>query len=132
MKKLKFPVAALATSMFLTACGGGGNAGGNPATGIIDLGGNPSVDNRPATDNTLSLEGVAADGYLVGATICLDLNSNLSCDSGEPSATTGAGGVFSIDATPSAKLIPIAWFWLLRHRQRPMKIPMLPLPVILY
>ena len=99
MKKLKFPVAALAASMFLTACGGGGNAGGNPATGIIDLGGNPSVDNRPATDNTLSLEGVAADGYLVGATVCLDLNSNLSCDSAEPSATTGAGGVFSIDAT---------------------------------
>jgi len=45
------------------------------------------------------LSGVAADGYLVGAKVCLDLNGNKACDDGEPSATTGDEGVFSITAT---------------------------------
>ncbi|WP_413700259.1 hypothetical protein ACLKMH_24035 [Psychromonas sp. KJ10-10] len=40
-----------------------------------------------------------ADGYLTGATVCLDLNNNKVCDDGEPVATTTDGGAFTIDAT---------------------------------
>ncbi|MEC4739072.1 MULTISPECIES: hypothetical protein [unclassified Shewanella] len=46
------------------------------------------------------MSGKVADGYLVGAKVCLDLNQNKLCDEGEPSATSTAGGDFSItDAT---------------------------------
>lgn len=75
------------TSMFsaslgLTACGGGS--------------GNDTVEN-PASTSTVS--GIVADGYLEGAQVCLDLNLNKTCDTGEPSATTGAGGAYSFEAT---------------------------------
>ncbi len=46
------------------------------------------------------MSGKVADGYLVGAKVCLDLNENKLCDDGEPSAISSAGGDFSItDAT---------------------------------
>ncbi|NBW51829.1 MAG: hypothetical protein EBR49_17410 [Betaproteobacteria bacterium] len=57
----------------LVACGGGG--GGSSAPGAFS--------------------GKVIDGYIVGATVCLDLNSNTKCDAGEPSATTTAGGAYS-------------------------------------
>jgi uncharacterized repeat protein (TIGR04052 family) len=43
-----------------------------------------------------SLSGIVADGYISGATACLDLNSNGVCDAGEPSTTTNANGAYSI------------------------------------
>lgn len=42
------------------------------------------------------VSGIVADGYLSGATVCLDVNSNGVCDSGEPSGTTDANGAYSI------------------------------------
>ena len=48
-----------------------------------------------------SLTGTAADGYLDGATVCLDLNLNGVCDTTEPSTTTGTGGQWSLSATPA-------------------------------
>ncbi len=41
----------------------------------------------------------AIDGYLRGAQVWLDLNNNFVLDSGEPSATSGGGGVANIDTT---------------------------------
>jgi len=73
MMKLKTLVPALAAA-FLVACGGGG--GGSAVT------------------NTLS--GKVIDGYIKGAKICLDINSNGACDSNEPSAITGAGGAYTL------------------------------------
>ncbi len=43
-----------------------------------------------------TLSGTVADGYLVGATVCLDTNRNKRCDSGEPAATTGSGGRYQL------------------------------------
>ena len=40
--------------------------------------------------------GKVADGYLVGATVCLDTNANMKCDTSEPAATTTAGGAFTL------------------------------------
>ncbi|WP_157673108.1 hypothetical protein [Curvibacter sp. AEP1-3] len=49
---------------------------------------------------TSQLSGVVLDGYLVGAKVCLDLNANWVCDSGEPSAITGAGGRYTLNVSP--------------------------------
>jgi hypothetical protein len=59
-------------AVLLTACGGGGV-------------------------NGVSITGRVADGYINGAVVCLDVNDNKSCDSNEPSATSGAGGTFKLN-----------------------------------
>jgi len=61
---------------------------------------NPSTGDNPETGSG-TLEGRVADGYLVDANVCLDLNGNNACDDNEPSAMSSAGGLFSIvDVTP--------------------------------
>jgi hypothetical protein len=68
--------ALAAAVLTLTACGGDSSS-------------------TPATPQSLS--GVVIDGPLQGATVCLDLNKNGSCDSGEPtSSTTDASGAYTI------------------------------------
>lgn len=67
----------------LAACGGGSDS----TTGA-------AAPAAPAA--SASITGKAIDGYLVGATACLDLNANNACDDGEPSAITGANGDFTI------------------------------------
>lgn len=71
---------AVLTVLALPGCGGGGGGGG-------DTIGDPTAP---------SVSGVVADGYLVGATVCLDVNENRICDPTEPKATTGAGGTYKI------------------------------------
>ena len=75
--------AAVAASIGLTACGGGGGDSGSAG----------------AVDSTTTLSGIVADGYLVNATVCLDLNLSKTCDSDEPKATSTSGGKYSLDAT---------------------------------
>lgn len=72
--------AAVAASVGLTACSSGGGSAG-------------------AIDTTTTLSGVVADGYLVYATVCLDIDLSKTCDSGEPTATSTSGGSYSLDAT---------------------------------
>jgi cytochrome c553 len=64
------------TTALLTGCGGGGSG----ATGGVT--------------NTLS--GVAVDGYLQGATVCIDMNNSGVCDSGDVTGTT-TQGAFTLD-----------------------------------
>jgi hypothetical protein len=66
------------TVALLNACGGGGGGGGS------------------AGSASGSLSGTVIDGYLEGAKVCLDVNSNGTCDSGEPSATTDNGGKYQL------------------------------------
>ncbi|MDR8027946.1 hypothetical protein KPA93_32495 [Burkholderia cenocepacia] len=84
----------------LAACGGGGDSGQPSAGG----GATP-------TTPTPTITGKAIDGYLAGATVCLDLNNNGVCDAGEPSAITGATGQFAIsysgDATGKTLLVQV-------------------------
>lgn len=75
-------IAALCAAL-LAACGGGGDNA------------SPAASPAPSTPGQ-SISGKAIDGYLIGATVCLDLNANNNCDSGEPSTTSGANGDFSI------------------------------------
>jgi hypothetical protein len=76
--KLRLLSAPIISSLLLAGCGGGGGSGAVSSS---------------------SLSGVGADGYIVGATVFLDLNNNLTHDTNEPQATTGAGGTYSLDTT---------------------------------
>ncbi len=75
------------TTTILSACGGSDSDTSTPDPVIPD-------------PDPIVKSGKVADGYLVGATVCLDLNHNKICDPDEPSAVSSAGGDFSItDAT---------------------------------
>jgi hypothetical protein len=69
----------------LAACGGGGGGGGS-------------------SSNTSTISGVVMDGYIKGATVCLDVNSNGVCDPGEPTQITGADGSYSFTYLTSLDL----------------------------
>ncbi|MBJ2145729.1 hypothetical protein JC606_04975 [Vibrio sp. IB15] len=62
-----------------------------------DSSNSPATDSGGSTATTASLTAKAADGYLVGANACLDLNNNKECDKDEPNAVTGDNGEFTID-----------------------------------
>ena len=81
MKK-RLLVSVIASTLGLVACGGGG--GGDGSSGGI-------------TASSVTVSGKVADGYLVGATVCLDVNENKLCDAGEPTATTTAGGAYTLE-----------------------------------
>ena len=51
-----------------------------------------------------TLTGNLMDGYIKGAKICIDLNSNGSCDASEPTATTGNKGSFTVTAPTGTDL----------------------------
>ncbi|NBW49238.1 MAG: alpha/beta fold hydrolase [Betaproteobacteria bacterium] len=76
--KSKLQIIALSsmTIALLTACGGGGGSGAGSATS--------------------SLSGNVIDGYIEGAKVCLDVNSNGACDTGEPTATTDSAGKYQL------------------------------------
>jgi len=63
----------------LVACGGGGGS---------------SSSSAPAGPTTLS--GKVIDGYIIGAKVCLDVNSNNKCDADEPTTTSIDGGAYSL------------------------------------
>lgn len=73
----RYSACAALIASALAGCGGGGSGGGSPAT----------------------LTGTVIDGYISGATVCLDLNNNQSCDAGEPNAKSGDKGSYSLDVT---------------------------------
>ncbi|MCL6263601.1 hypothetical protein [Craterilacuibacter sp. RT1T] len=79
--KLSVTTAAVAAALALSACGGGG-------------GGSSSGPVAPPSGSSIS--GKAIDGYLKNAKVCVDRNADGACDDGEPSATTGAGGNYTL------------------------------------
>ncbi|MFN3016145.1 hypothetical protein ACK1CN_09375 [Vibrio coralliilyticus] len=70
-------------STLLTACGGGD-------------GGATSSSTSPSSLQSKSIQGVAIDGYISGATAFLDLNYNGELDSGEPKSITDANGRYEL------------------------------------
>jgi hypothetical protein len=80
-KSLKAGALGVLLAIGLSACGGGSSGGSGGSVGT-----SPSV-----------ISGTVLDGYVSGARVCLDTNSNGTCDSGEPvSAATTGGGVYAI------------------------------------
>ncbi|HEY8879649.1 MAG TPA: hypothetical protein VIN03_18915, partial [Roseateles sp.] len=94
MRRCPAPVLAstlLASAALLSGCGGGGSSAEPP----------PAPTPTPAPPpSALAITGKAVDGALSGATACYDLNDNGACDTGEPSATTGTDGGFSLSVQP--------------------------------
>lgn len=80
-------IAVTAIASVVAGCGGGGGSGSG-ATGA----------------STTIMSGIVADGYLTGAKVCLDKNSNSICDAGEPVGTTTAGGAYSIAGVTAADI----------------------------
>lgn len=83
----KFAVSTAWAAAVLTlgACGGGGTDGSL----------------QTSTKDALQLEGVVVDGPIEGAVVFLDLNNNLTHDSGEPvSGPTDASGSFTLESLP--------------------------------
>lgn len=81
MKKISISMATIGLSVgLLSGCGGGDSS--------------TAATTSPAA--TTSLSGTVADGYLSGATVCLDINNNGVCDIGEPSGTSGSNGAYTI------------------------------------
>jgi uncharacterized repeat protein (TIGR04052 family) len=55
-----------------------------------------------SSPETATVSGTLVDGYIAGATVCVDTNKNAQCDAGEPvSAATGTDGQFVIDGVAS-------------------------------
>jgi hypothetical protein len=44
----------------------------------------------------VTLSGKVIDGYISGAIVCLDVNSNNKCDKDEPTTTSLAGGAYTL------------------------------------
>ncbi len=82
------PLLLAVAAAALVACGGGGDSATE----------SPAPTPVP-TPTATALTGKVIDGYLAGATLCLDLNANQSCDSGEPTAVSGGGGAYSLSTT---------------------------------
>jgi trimeric autotransporter adhesin len=118
--------ALLSSGVFLAACGGGGGSAQEPpvantpapAPAPAPATSTPNTTPTTSTGTTTSstsatttpteamttIEGVVADGYIQGATACLDENRNGICDAGEPSSgTTNATGGFRL-SIPLIKL----------------------------
>ena len=73
---------------------------------------NASIDDNSSSipepqEVATSISGIAVDGYISGATVCLDINENNLCDSNETSTTTSTDGSYSLDvnATEGVKSI---------------------------
>jgi len=66
----------------------------------------PTPEPKPEPEPTpeIFLSGKAADGYLNGANVCLDLNNNKECDTDEPATTTGDGGAFTLAVMTQAQI----------------------------
>lgn len=54
----------------------------------------------PTTPLASTITGTAADGYLRGAKVCLDVNENGVCETAEPHDITIVGGVYVITVAP--------------------------------
>ncbi len=85
MFRLSFIITCVAVS--LASCGGGG---GSSNTVVDEL---TQVDSTPAIQPEVT--GRVIDGYIQGATVCLDLNNSYTCDDDEPFGLSGEGGVYS-------------------------------------
>lgn len=93
MKRLLGPIIVL----LIGACGGGGYGGssGSDSDDGYQSGGTGATQDASDTPEPTELAGKVIDGYISGATVCLDLNNNLTCDADEPSAESGEGGAYT-------------------------------------
>ena len=106
--------AAIASALFLAACGGSSNGSGGVGPIGGGNGGGGDTGGGGTGGDPITVSGKAADGYLSGATVCLDVDANMACGEDEPTATTVAGGAFTltipedIDAAAHAIVVEVS------------------------
>lgn len=83
MNKYKSLIALTASIAIFGGCGGGSSSDSSSTT----------------TDTDVAVSGAAIDGYLNGATVCLDIDRNSLCATTEPSTFTDATGGYSLTLT---------------------------------
>ncbi|MGQ5521990.1 Lcl domain-containing protein [Chitinimonas sp. PSY-7] len=90
----------IGSSLLLGGCMGGG---GNEAAPL------PDTTSRPTASAEQTYSGRVVDGYIEGATVCLDLNRNGQCDKGdgkqEPQAITDKTGHYSFSVRGMADTV---------------------------
>ncbi|QSZ40608.1 hypothetical protein GJV85_00230 [Sulfurimonas aquatica] len=57
-----------------------------------------ATDSNTTSVHTTNINGIVVDGYISGATVCIDTNNDALCSSSEPSTTTDSNGNFSFKA----------------------------------
>lgn len=87
MNNVKDAFFTLILTLTLTSCGGGGGSTDGAADQVNEDG--------KGTVSSTEISGKVIDGYIRGATVCLDLNKNYQCDLSEPSALSLDGGSYS-------------------------------------
>ena len=72
--------------------------------GLLSLGfsGCGASDSSSNDTDSTTISGNVADGYLVGAKVCLDKNSNMKCDAGEYTTITGKHGTYKLSGVTKA------------------------------
>jgi hypothetical protein len=78
MKNIIKTTLAMLIASSLTACGGGSESTQTE----------PPTTTTPPPTEVMTIQGMAIDGYIVGATVFMDLNFNGVLDDGEPNAVT--------------------------------------------
>ena len=96
--RVKDLLGVAAPLLFVVGCGGGTDAG-------LDQG--AATDGTAETAQTTPVSGRVADGYIRGATICVDINENGQCDADEPQTVSGEGGTYDLDVPADAADKPI-------------------------
>ena len=71
-----------AVALSTAGCGSGGSSSQTPTP--------------TPTPTSITTSGTASDGYISGATVCLDMNINNLCDTTEPSTVTDVNGSYSL------------------------------------
>ncbi len=95
--KLKSILSITAPLVLVAACSGSSSLNEEPGLG----------QGNGTETQTTKVAGKVADGYLQGATVCVDINENGSCDSDEPQTTSGSGGSYTLDIPNGAENKPI-------------------------
>jgi len=91
--KLKYFALLPLSLLLLSGCGGGSGSSDTKDATESNVSGNNSTDS--------AISGLVIDGYIQGATVCLDINNNYACDDDEPSALSGPGGAYSFTYSES-------------------------------
>lgn len=88
----KTALTAIAAACLLSACGGSSS---------------DDFDAQPQDKTSSTYSGSVIDGYVSGANVCIDTNSNSACDTDEVSATASQLGAYSLLPTATGNLVAI-------------------------
>lgn len=91
--KIGLVTSVVLASVLGAGCGGGGGGGGGTGS------------NAPAVPPNPTITGKVIDGYITGATVFWDCDGDWALGSGEISAQSGAGGVYSIASAPKESCV---------------------------